>query len=55
MNTLQIIVNLPLLQVSIPSNVLLLTQALRDISNLNIIPPDTMKKFLDILVADDNS
>ena len=38
MNTLQILTNLPLLELSLPSNVVMVAQSLRDISNMNLIP-----------------
>eukprot|EP00347_Sterkiella_histriomuscorum_P006034 403354318 len=53
MNTLQIIVNLPMLQVSIPSNVVMLTSSLKDISNLNLIPKDMMNSMLSLIEQND--
>ena len=42
MNTLQILTNLPLLELSLPSNVVMVAQSLRDISNMNLIPQAQM-------------
>ena len=44
MNTLQIMTNMPLLELSLPSNVIYLTQSLREISNMNLVPKEDLEK-----------
>ena len=51
MNTFQIIISLPLLNFSYPSNVITLCSSLKDISNLNVLPPGTMEKFWDLFLG----
>jgi hypothetical protein len=45
-NTLQLILHLPLLNVSFPANAYYFFKALIDISNFNIIPPKITEVFL---------
>jgi len=45
MNTLQILVNMPLLNIPMTSNVLYLFQALIDLSNFNFIPKEQIKGY----------
>eukprot|EP00347_Sterkiella_histriomuscorum_P009613 403340537 len=53
--TLQIIVHLPLLQVPLPSNVISAFKAIIDVSNLNIIPKEYIKKILSVFMQDTGS
>eukprot|EP00347_Sterkiella_histriomuscorum_P008911 403343271 len=52
--TLQIIVHLPLLQIPLPSNVLLAMKAIIDVSNLNIIPKEYINKVLSFVTPETN-
>eukprot|EP00347_Sterkiella_histriomuscorum_P007330 403349364 len=45
MNTLQLLVYLPLMSISLPFNVLLMCQALIDVVNFNVIPKDLVKTY----------
>ncbi|TNV74301.1 hypothetical protein FGO68_gene3259 [Halteria grandinella] len=46
MNTLQILTNVPLLAIALPSNVLFTLQSLADLAKFNIIPKAQIKKYL---------
>ncbi|TNV74293.1 hypothetical protein FGO68_gene12997 [Halteria grandinella] len=46
MNTLQILTNVPLLSIALPSNVLFTLQSLADLAKFNIIPKAQIKKYL---------
>ena len=46
MNTLQILVSLPLLNFNLPSNALFLFQALVDLSNFNFLPKEKITGIL---------
>ena len=46
MNTIQILVNVPLLSVALPSNALFTFQALVAISKMNLFPKDQVDSFL---------
>eukprot|EP00347_Sterkiella_histriomuscorum_P010505 403376025 len=48
--TLQVIVHLPLLQVPLPSNVISAYKNIIDVSNLNIIPKEYIKKILSVFI-----
>eukprot|EP00347_Sterkiella_histriomuscorum_P015990 403354921 len=55
LNTLQILCCLPLLNISIPSNYVYFAQMLKDISNLNFLPKEQMKKLTGIFGGNSNS
>ncbi|CDW83359.1 UNKNOWN [Stylonychia lemnae] len=46
MNTLQILVMIPLLWLSLPANLTIMCKALIDIANLNFIPKDTINEYV---------
>jgi hypothetical protein len=46
MNTLQILVNIPLMSVNLPANVIYMYQTLIELTKFNIIPKDKIKKYL---------
>ncbi|CDW74457.1 UNKNOWN [Stylonychia lemnae] len=50
--TLQIIVHLPLLQIPLPSNVIFCFSSIIDISNMNIIPKKYIKDILGVFMKD---
>ena len=49
-NTLQIITHLPLVSIAIPSNLQMFISVVSDISNLNVLPKDTVKSILGKIV-----
>lgn len=51
-STLQILVHYPLLNLPMQANVLMVLKGIQDISNLNIIPKDKIKAFVNNIVAD---
>ncbi|CDW80617.1 UNKNOWN [Stylonychia lemnae] len=46
LNTLQILVMIPLLWLSLPANITIMCKALIDIANLNFIPKDTINEYV---------
>ena len=46
MNTLQILVNIPLMSVNLPANVIFMYQTLIDLTKFNIIPKEKIKKYM---------
>jgi hypothetical protein len=46
MNTLQILVNIPLMTLSLPSNVIYTFQTLIELTKFNFIPKDKVKKYI---------
>ena len=46
MNTLQILVNTPLMTVTLPSNVIYMFQTLIELTKFNFIPKDKIKKYV---------
>ena len=46
MNTLQILVNIPLMSVTLPSNVIYMFQTLIELTKFNFIPKDKIKKYV---------
>ncbi|CDW80627.1 UNKNOWN [Stylonychia lemnae] len=55
LNTLQIMVHLPMLGISIPSNAINMFQNLIGISNMNLIPTAYIKKYILTFVKESNS
>ncbi|CDW83854.1 UNKNOWN [Stylonychia lemnae] len=53
--TLQIIVHLPLLQIPLPSNTILCFKSIVDISNMNVIPKEYIKTVVSAFVSDSSS
>ncbi|TNV73902.1 hypothetical protein FGO68_gene10999 [Halteria grandinella] len=51
-STLQILVHYPLLNLPMQANFLMVLKGIQDISNLNIIPKDKIKVFVNNIVAD---
>eukprot|EP00347_Sterkiella_histriomuscorum_P006656 403351936 len=49
MNTLQIIVNIPLLSLNLPQNIVILCKQLIDIANLNLLPKEYVNKLLSFM------